>query len=932
MKQQPLVCRSWKHYVAAIALVALAAALRIWPLQALGSHLAWVTFYPVVMVAAIYGGLYAGLLATVLSCLVVTFFWSWIGASPFIVDFAHWLGVSIFILSGCLVSVVAEAMHRAQIRALNAQKQADEANQSRLLLENSPIGMIAIDANNGRVVQANLIAQNMWGYTTEEFLTKTITDLTYPEDRAETLQRSEQLSKGLVDYLHFEKRYLKKDGSHFWAEVYVSSLKDAEDKVTRFIGSTIDLTERKHAEESKREIEDRYRSLFENMLEGYAFCKMLYEHDIPQDFIYLDVNDKFMELTGLKDVAGKRVSEVIPGIRESNPELFEVYGRVAQSGKPERLETYVDGLGIWFSIAIYSPRSEHFVAVFDNITERKKAEDELRIAAITFESHEGMTVTDANNAILKVNPTFTMITGYTAEEVIGKNPSILSSGKQNASFYEAMWKSVNDTGAWEGDIFDRRKNGEIYPAHLTITAVKNKSGIVTNYVGTFSDSSEIQAAVGEIKHLAFYDYLTGLPNRRLLVDRLQQAMSSSVRSGKEGALLFIDLDDFKSLNDTIGHDMGDLLLQQVAQRLGSCVRDGDTVARIGGDEFVVMLEDLSEQALEAAAETEDIGEKILAALNQPYLLATHISHSTSSIGATLFIDHKRRIDDLFKQAELAMYQAKKVGRNTLRFFDPQMQESINARSILESELRKAIENQQFQLYYQIQVDQSLRPFGAEALIRWIHPERGLVSPALFIPLAEETGLIFPIGWWVLETACAQLKTWQKDAFTCGLILSVNVSAKQFHQADFVDQVQAAVQHYGINPTLLKLELTESMLLESIEDTIATMKALKNIGIRFSLDDFGTGYSSLQYLKRLPLDQLKIDQSFVHDITTDSSDRAIVRTVIAMALSLNLDIIAEGVETEEQRQFLLDNDCTNYQGYLFSKPVPIEQFDVLLKGR
>ncbi len=433
----------------------------------------------------------------------------------------------------------------------------------------------------------------------------------------------------------------------------------------------------------------------------------------------------------------------------------------------------------------------------------------------------------------------------------------------------------------------------------------------------------------EIKQLAFFDPLTGLPNRRLLMDRLQHAFTSSARSDREGAVLFIDLDNFKDINDTLGHDIGDLLLQQTAQRLESCIREGDTVARMGGDEFVVMLEDLSKQHIEAATQTETVGKKILAALNQPYQLATHEYHSTASIGVALFSDHGKTAEELLKRADIAMYQAKQADRNTLRFFNPKMQDTINTRTALEGELRKALENQQFHLYYQAQVDSLRRPLGAEALIRWIHPERGLVSPAQFIPLAEETGLILPIGQWVLETACAQLKAWQQDALTSDFVLAVNVSARQFHQANFVAQVQATVQRHAINPMRLKLELTESMLVENIENTITTMNALKAIGIKLSLDDFGTGYSSLQYLKKLPLDQLKIDQSFVRDLATDSSDKAIVRTIIAMAQSLDMDIIAEGVETEEQRQLLLDKGCTHYQGYLFGKPVPIKQFEALL---
>jgi EAL domain-containing protein (putative c-di-GMP-specific phosphodiesterase class I) len=359
------------------------------------------------------------------------------------------------------------------------------------------------------------------------------------------------------------------------------------------------------------------------------------------------------------------------------------------------------------------------------------------------------------------------------------------------------------------------------------------------------------------------------------------------------------------------------------------MRKGDTVARLGGDEFVVILGELSVQAVEAAKQTKDISEKILATLNQPYQLGRHEYHSSSSIGAVIFNDNTQTEEELLKRADIAMYQAKQAGRNTLMFFDPKMQDIINARAALEIELRKALENHQLQLYYQIQVNSSHRPLGAEALIRWLHPERGLVSPAEFIPLAEETGLILPVGYWVLETACIQLKAWEQDEYTRNLALAVNVSPKQFRQTDFVEQVQSLVQRHAINPRMLKLEITEGMLLDNIEDTIATMNALRDIDVRFSLDDFGTGYSSLQYLKQLPLDQIKIDQSFVHDIATDSSDAAIVLTIVAMAHSLNMDVIAEGVETEEQCQLLINMGCTDFQGYLFGKPVPIGQFEALL---
>ena len=395
------------------------------------------------------------------------------------------------------------------------------------------------------------------------------------------------------------------------------------------------------------------------------------------------------------------------------------------------------------------------------------------------------------------------------------------------------------------------------------------------------------------------------------------------------ALLFIDIDNFKTLNDTLGHDKGDLMLQQAAKRLESCVRESDTIARIGGDEFVVMLEHLSKAPLEAAAQTEAVGEKIRETLDQPYHLDSYEYHCSSSIGATLFNRDSQTVEELLKQTDIAMYQAKKAGRNALRFFDPQMQTAIDVRTSLEAGLRKAIDRNEFQLFYQIKVDGLFQPVGAEGLIRWIHPEHGLILPSQFIPLAEETGLIQPIGQWVLETACSQLKAWRENPLTRHLILSVNISAKQFRQTDFVGQVKAVLQRHAVNPGLLKLELTEGMLLDNVNDIVAAMKTLNEIGVRFSLDDFGKGYSSLQYLKQLPLDQLKIDRSFVRNLVDNNSDKAIVRTIIAMARSLNLDVIAEGVETEAQKNLLKKKGCEIFQGYLFGKPVPIEQFETLL---
>lgn len=564
---------------------------------------------------------------------------------------------------------------------------------------------------------------------------------------------------------------------------------------------------------------------------------------------------------------------------------------------------------------------------FDRESERKRAEQDLRIAATVFEIQEGIVITDRDNRILRVNQTFTKLTGYSAEESIGRTPAILKSGRQDATFYRSLWEALIRDKFWQGELWNRRKNGEVYPEWLTITAVLDAKCQVTHYVGVFSDISVRKEVEERIHLLAFHDPLTNLPNRGLLRDRLQQAMVASARSQRNGALLFLDLDNFKTLNDTRGHDIGDLLLIKVAQRiLQDCVRDSDTVARLGGDEFVVMLENLSQDPQQAMATAQDIGEKILTSISQPFNLHGIECHSSASIGISLFCGEGVSMYDLLKRTDTAMYQAKSAGHNTLRFFDPATQVQMEMRAALSDDLRQALLRQQLRLFYQIQVDER-GIIGAEALLRWQHPEKGLISPMEFIPIAEETGLIVPIGAWVLQTACAQLKAWQADPHTRHLQLAINVSARQFSQPDFVEQVFNVLKETGVDPLKLGLEfeLTESLVLHNIDDSIGKMQTLRDMGIRFSLDDFGTGQSSLSYLKRLPLDQIKIDQSFVRDIATSQNDAAIVRTIIGMADNLELNVIAEGVETEQQREFLERNGCHAYQGYLFGKPVPIEEF-------
>ena len=461
-------------------------------------------------------------------------------------------------------------------------------------------------------------------------------------------------------------------------------------------------------------------------------------------------------------------------------------------------------------------------------------------------------------------------------------------------------------------------------ASISGEPVFDEQGVFCGYRGTGRDITARKRAEADIERLAFYDALTGLPNRRLLLDRLNQALASSARHGNYGALLFIDLDNFKVLNDTLGHHMGDALLMQVAQRLSTCVRAMDTVARLGGDEFVVMLEELSTDVAAAGAQVELIGRKVLLALNQEFTLGGQPHHSSPSIGVTLFFQHQHGVDELLKRADLAMYQAKAAGRNTLRFFDPVMQAAASARAALEADLRQALVRHEFALHYQPVVDAQAHMTGVEALLRWHHPRRGMVAPGEFIPVAEQAGLILPLGQWVLEQACAQLVAWSAQPVTQRLSIAVNVSARQFRHPEFSNQLLDLLRSSGANPYQLKLEITESLLLNDLDDAILKMGELRSIGVGFSLDDFGTGYSSLSYLKRLPLDQLKIDQSFVRDVLTDPNDAAIARTILNLAQSLDLGVVAEGVETAGQRDFLLAAGCKAFQGYLFGRPVALEQ--------
>ncbi len=554
-------------------------------------------------------------------------------------------------------------------------------------------------------------------------------------------------------------------------------------------------------------------------------------------------------------------------------------------------------------------------------------EQNLRIAATAFQAHDAIMITDEHTRIIKINDAFTEMTGYQENEVLGNTPKILQSGKHDARFYAGLWQQLLSEESWCGEIWNRRKNSEIFPCWQTISTVKNREEKITHYVSSFSDISKFKANEKEIERLAFYDPLTELPNRRLLKDHLEHEFNTANRYQRHGVLLFMDLDRFKHINDSLGHSVGDEILIMTAKRLLSILRKSDIAVRLGGDEYIILIPTQSKSITDIITQAQSVAERVIHSINQPYQIGSHNLFISTSIGITLFSGNEESSETILKQADTAMYQAKEAGRNTFRFYHKSMQEEADSRLILEKYLRTACINNEFTLHYQLQFSKAKEIVGAEALIRWNHPELGLTVPAHFIPVAEETGIIVEIGEWVLQEVCAQMKALDE----LGVVIphmAVNISLRQFHQKNFTTMLKATIEKANIPANRILLEITESVFLKNFEETAAIMNELKTYGFRFSIDDFGTGYASLSFLKRLPFDQLKIDQSFVHDLMNDPDNTAsaIVQAIIAMANSMGLNLIAEGVETDQQLQVLSNFGCHYFQGYYFVKPLAADEFN------
>lgn len=567
---------------------------------------------------------------------------------------------------------------------------------------------------------------------------------------------------------------------------------------------------------------------------------------------------------------------------------------------------------------------------FIDITERQRLEQDLLISAVAFETQDGMLISDADFKIIKVNPAFCTLSGFDHSALDGVMLKTLFAAQHTEDFYQTWLEKIREEGSWQGEMWFKKANSVEFPVWIRITPVSRDDRKIETYVVAVSDISERMASQQKIEHLAFYDNLTNLPNRRLLLDRIEQVMAMTKRSHKHSALMFVDLDNFKVLNDTQGHDVGDLLLKTVAERLRELVRQEDTVSRLGGDEFVVLYNNLSDKDDEAYKEAQNLADKLLQMLNKDYPLTKSAYRITPSIGVTLFSGDKTSVDELLKQADIAMYETKASGRNGVRFFDPEMQAKVNLKAELERDIRKGIELEEFEIFYQSQVDQRGFVFGAEALIRWNHPRRGLLMPGQFMETVEQSEMIYDVGAWIVETACKQLNEWRSNPAFNHLKLSINVSSRQFGHEFFVDQIRSVISESGADATKLKIELTETVLIQDVDHVIDKMSDLKRVGVDFVLDDFGTGYSSLAYLKKLPIDQLKIDRSFVRDILIDPNDAAIAQSVIGLSQTLGLSVLAEGVEYIEQRDKLLEMGCSLYQGYYFSKPLALEEFEWMVK--
>ncbi|MDZ7921274.1 EAL and GGDEF domain-containing protein [Rhodoferax sp.] len=763
--------------------------------------------------------------------------------------------------------------------------------------------------------------ESISGYTPQEWMAASDFwhSRIHPDDRpmAQAAQ-AELLQAGQIAY---EYRFRHKDGSYRWIHDRVVLLRDKANSTTQVMGTWLDVTDRKTAEMRIGESELRYRELFElNPLPMWVVDS--------ESLAFLSVNDAAVKAYGYtrQEFVGMTLADIRPA--EDIPKLLHhmrkrVPDAPAVSVQGEWRHKRKDGTVFWVEITshtlLHMGRPARLILARD-LSERRHAEEQLRLIAHVFEaSQEGIFITDAQQRFINVNQAFSQVTGYAAQEVLGQTPKLLHSGRHDKTFYDSMWRQLESDGRWEGEIWNRRKNGEIYPEWLTISAITSAQGRVEQYLGIFTETSGRKAAEERIQHLANYDSLTNLPNRALLNDRANIAISAAIEGETSLAVMHLNVDRFTQINESFGHAAGDTLLIELAQRLLGQLRADETVSRAGGDDFIFLIPNTT------ARTVAQVAWHVLDSLTQPFMVSGQELRITASMGIAEFPDNGSSFLQLTQAAESAVHEAKRSGRNTVHFFSRSTQDQVKETLALEQDLRYAVERQELVLHYQPQIDvQSGRLIGMEALVRWNHPRRGLISPALFIPVAEESGLIQEIGQWVMQEAIHQNATWRQQGLPV-VPVAVNLSVVQFRHPGLRTAVQDALRRSGLPPELLELELTESIAMENSSFTLDTVAGLKSLGVALSIDDFGTGYSWLSYLKRFAIDKLKIDQSFIRGLTLDHQDEAIVTTIIQLARSLGFRTIAEGVETPAQLDFLRAHGCAEYQGYLFSRPVPAAEF-------
>lgn len=870
----------------------------------------------------------------------------------------------------------------AASRDVSARKLVETAlreseQRYRSLVDALDEGVTLLDAD-ARIITSNPAAERILGLTADQLYGRTPLDPSWNLLRddmtpyeADELPAIRTLRTGVA--LSAVPLGVQRDGGELrWLSVNTAPLFWGQGtKPYAVVTSFTDVTERRRVEHALSELAQRvqvesnesfFRSLVAQLARAletdYTFLALLTERDPSQMEILAMFGLPSFDEGAVYDLAGTPCARVIErersficpeGAGSAFPDdvLLRDLDLEGYAGTPlfDSQHRVIGVLSILHRRPLTNPALagsllEIFGARASAELERRRVEherrhllDELRLAATAFESHEGMFITDKAGVILRVNQAFTELTGYSAEEAVGRSADLLESDHHSRDFYRSMWQIPSETGSWQGEVFNRCSDGRVVPMWQSIAAVYDDVGEITHFVAYFQDITERKRAEAHIEHLAYHDALTNLPNRALLLDRVQQALARAQRHERFGALLFLDLDDFKNVNDSLGHRAGDLLLVEVAKRLTSAVRDEDTVARLGGDEFVVLLSELAGDQAMAAREVQSIGDKLCEALAGEFVVDAHGLRLSGSLGIVLFPGEADSADDLLRHADIAMYQAKAAGRGTTRFFLPEMQAAATERLLVEGELQRALQDEEFVLHYQPQIEvASGRVVGGEALLRWRHPQRGVLLPGGFIGVLEESALVVPAGLWVLGRVCRDVSRMEGSWSSSGPFpgVTMNVSPRQFRQSDFVYQIEAAIDRAGMAPESLALEVTERVVIQDVADTASKMEALKRLGVRFSIDDFGTGYSSLSYIKRLPLDVVKIDRSFVQDCTVDANDRAIVRAIIAMAHSLDLFVIAEGVETDEQLQFLTEQGCDAYQGFLFSPAVPQREFQALLE--